>query len=154
MPHKFNALTQNIHTLRLSVGGHTHGWTDRCTENIYSIFRDKLLLLGEHIYHEKAISQYMPGWHMAWDEIQKEGNPTKSQAINDLIKDIERHEVRGMGIATAAHHPIEWDVYIMLLLAVRQLFSHRKKAMYMILAVMMLQWHLLAELTILCVWPR
>ena len=46
MPHKFNVLTQNIHTLRLSVGGHTHG----CTENIYSIFRDKLLLLGEHVY--------------------------------------------------------------------------------------------------------
>ncbi len=31
----------------------THGCRDRCTdgqtENIYSIFRDKLLLLGEHI---------------------------------------------------------------------------------------------------------
>ncbi len=49
MPHKFNVLTQNIHTLRLSVGGHTHGQTDRRTENIYSIFRDKLLLLGEHV---------------------------------------------------------------------------------------------------------
>ncbi len=27
-----------------------HGWTDGQTENIYSIFRDKLLLLGEHVY--------------------------------------------------------------------------------------------------------
>ncbi len=26
----------------------THGRTDARTENIYSIFRDKLLLLGEH----------------------------------------------------------------------------------------------------------
>ncbi len=57
--------TQSIHTLRLSVGGrtdgrthertdgrtdgHTDGWTDGQTENIYSIFRDKLLLLGEHV---------------------------------------------------------------------------------------------------------
>ncbi len=40
--------TQNILTLRLSVGGQTHGRTDGRTENIYSIFRDKLLLLGEH----------------------------------------------------------------------------------------------------------
>ena len=44
--------TQSIHTLRLSVGGRTHarthGRTDRRTENIYSIFREKLLLLGEH----------------------------------------------------------------------------------------------------------
>jgi hypothetical protein len=37
-----------LHTLRLSVGGRTDGRTDGRTENIYSIFRDKLLLLGEH----------------------------------------------------------------------------------------------------------
>jgi hypothetical protein len=29
--------------------GRTHGRTDERTENIYSIFRDKLLLLGEHV---------------------------------------------------------------------------------------------------------
>ncbi len=29
--------------------GRTDGWTDGRTENIYSIFRDKLLLLGEHV---------------------------------------------------------------------------------------------------------
>ncbi len=28
----------------------TDGRTDARTENIYSIFRDKLLLLGEHVY--------------------------------------------------------------------------------------------------------
>ena len=42
--------TQNILTLRLSVGGRTDARTDARTENIYSIFRDKLLLLGEHGY--------------------------------------------------------------------------------------------------------
>ncbi len=30
--------------------GWTDGRTDGRTENIYSIFRDKLLLLGEHVY--------------------------------------------------------------------------------------------------------
>jgi hypothetical protein len=44
--------TLSIHTLRLSVGGRTHarthGRTDGRTEIIYSIFRDKLLLLVEH----------------------------------------------------------------------------------------------------------
>jgi hypothetical protein len=54
---------------------------------------------------------------MAWDEIQNERNPTKSQAINNLIKKIERHEVRGTGVATVACHPIKWDKYVMLLLA-------------------------------------
>ncbi len=56
IPIKYNInvlFTQSIHTLRLSVGGQTDGRTDarmhRRTENIYSIFRDKLLLLGEHV---------------------------------------------------------------------------------------------------------
>ncbi len=30
--------------------GQTHGRTDGRPENIYSIFRDKLLLLGEHVF--------------------------------------------------------------------------------------------------------
>jgi hypothetical protein len=42
--------TQSIHTLRLSVGGRTHGRTDGRTENICSVFRDKLLLRGEHVH--------------------------------------------------------------------------------------------------------
>jgi hypothetical protein len=57
--------TQNIHTLCLSVGGRmdgrtdarthgrTDGRTDGWTENIYSIFRDKLLLRGEHVYFKE-----------------------------------------------------------------------------------------------------
>ena len=40
--------TQSILTLRLSVGGRMHARTHGWTENIYSIFRVKLLLLGEH----------------------------------------------------------------------------------------------------------
>jgi hypothetical protein len=66
-------------------------------------------------YLTKAISQYMPQWNMVWDEVRKEGNPTKSQAVLGLIKEIERHEVRGMGVASAARCPMEWDEYIMLL---------------------------------------
>jgi hypothetical protein len=47
-----------IHTLHLSVGGRTdgrtHGRTDGRTENIYSIFRDKLLLRGEHVFQRES----------------------------------------------------------------------------------------------------
>jgi hypothetical protein len=50
-------------------------------------------------YHKKAISLYMPQRNMVSDEVQKEGNPTRSQAINNLIKQIERHKVRGTGVA-------------------------------------------------------
>ncbi len=73
-------------------------------------------------YHKKAISLYMPQRNMVWDEVQKEGNPSNSQAINNPIKQIERHEVRGMGVASAACHLIKWDEYFMLLLAVHLVF--------------------------------
>jgi hypothetical protein len=102
-------------------------------------------------YHKKAISWYMSWQRIAWDEIQKEGNPMKNPAVNNLIKEIERHEVRGTGVATASCHPIEWEEYIMLLLAARLVFSQCKKAMYMILAVMMLQWHFIGRINnIMC----
>ena len=37
------------YTHPMLICGGTDGCTDARTENIYSIFRDKLLLLGEHI---------------------------------------------------------------------------------------------------------
>ena len=97
-------------------------------------------------FHKKAISHFMPRQHQVWDEIRKEGNPTKSEAVNDLIKKIERHEVRGTGVATTARRPIEWDEYIMLLIAARHVFSHCKKAMYTILAILSLQWHFIGRI--------
>ena len=45
---KLQIVTDNIHTLCLFVGDR---WMDAQTvDNIYSIFRDKLLLLGEHVF--------------------------------------------------------------------------------------------------------
>jgi hypothetical protein len=35
--------------------GRMHGRTDGRIENIYSIFRDKLLLLGEHVFRDKLL---------------------------------------------------------------------------------------------------
>ncbi len=80
-------------------------------------------------FHKRAISLHMPQQNMVWDEVQKEGNSTKSQAINNMIKEIERHEVRGMGVASAACRPIKWDEYIMLLPAAWLVFSQREKLM-------------------------
>jgi hypothetical protein len=102
-------------------------------------------------YHKKAISQYMPQWNMVWDEVWKEGNPTKSQAVLGLIKEIETHEVRELGVASAACCPIKWDEYIMLLLATWLVFFQREKSMYMTLAVMTLQWQFIGQIhNIMC----
>jgi hypothetical protein len=51
MTHKFNVLTQNIHTLRLSVGGHMHGQTHSRTHRKYllNIQGQALAPRGAHI---------------------------------------------------------------------------------------------------------
>jgi len=41
---------------------------------------------------------------------------------------------------------MEWEEYIMLLIAARHVFSHREEVMYMILAVMSLQWHFIGRI--------
>ncbi len=46
-PTNINFYTQYTHPTLICRGTDAH--TDGRTENIYSIFRDKLLLLGEHI---------------------------------------------------------------------------------------------------------
>jgi hypothetical protein len=56
----------------------THGRTDGRTENIYSIFRDKLLLLGEHGLGPKAsetISQrrFLPKLFICKSKIHDKG---------------------------------------------------------------------------------
>ena len=43
------------------MDGRTDGRMDGQTENIYSIFRDKLLLLGEHVYHYGVGSNFITG---------------------------------------------------------------------------------------------
>jgi len=54
IPLKYNInvlfYTKNTHPMLICRGTHarTDGRTDARTENFYSIFRDKLLLLGEH----------------------------------------------------------------------------------------------------------
>jgi hypothetical protein len=42
--------------------GRTDGCTDGRSENIYSIFRDKLLLLGEHVYRQHCPMWYVQGY--------------------------------------------------------------------------------------------
>ena len=66
--------------------------------------------------------------------------------MNDLIRAIQKHEVRGTGVETSACCPIEWDEFMMLLVAARLVFLTRESSMYMILAVMALQWHFIGRI--------
>ena len=84
--------TQSIHTLRLSIGGRTDARTDARTdgrtENIYSVFRDKLLLLGEHVYWDDNPS--MEELHPPGTRVERL-DPSTNMLIAGTVMDIPLH---------------------------------------------------------------
>ncbi|ETP22302.1 hypothetical protein F441_04352 [Phytophthora nicotianae CJ01A1] len=47
----------------------------------------------------------------ARSSILDEGNPTRSEAVNQLIKTVKRFEVRREGVLSSARRPIEYDEF-------------------------------------------
>ncbi len=95
-------------------------------------------------YMKKAISHYMPRIAMNWDDINQIGNPTKSSAVNNMIRGIALHQVRGTGVKPSARRAFEWVEFVSVLLATRQLFSETITST--LLAVMTLQWQLIGRI--------
>ncbi|ETI52765.1 hypothetical protein L915_04047 [Phytophthora nicotianae] len=58
--------------------------------------------------YKKAISSFMPRLTIPWDNVRHEGNPTRSEAINQLIKTVKRFEVRREGVLSSARRSIEY----------------------------------------------
>ena len=58
-------------------------------------------------FSKKALSYFMPNRLIHWNELANPpfGNPTKSSAVNDLIKRIKKKEVRKQGKASEARKP-------------------------------------------------
>lgn len=95
-------------------------------------------------YFKKALSHYMPRNANNWDDINQVGNPTKSAAVNAMIRGIGLHQVRGHGVKSSARRAFEWIEFVTVLLATRQLFS--EAIMSTMLAVMTLQWQLIGRI--------
>lgn len=55
---------------------------------------------------KKAILKNIPDHFPGWDEIQKTGNTTKFDAVNDVIAKI-KNDMSGEGVPLQACHPIE-----------------------------------------------
>jgi hypothetical protein len=99
-------------------------------------------------FHKKALSWFMPRANMVWDDVSGRGNPMKSSAVNKLISKVKKHEVRGTGVASQARQAVEWEEFLNLLIATKEVFSTPDKvsAMMFLLAVLTLQWQLIARI--------
>ena len=108
--------------------------------------RPKLCRSSTLLYQKKAISSFMPRRNMPWDDIVLRGNPTKSVAVNKVITDVKKHEVRGTGVPTNARRAIEWQEFVDILTATREVFADKPAAMFRLLAILTLQWHFIARI--------
>ena len=57
-------------------------------------------------YWKKGISFFMPNKHMQWNELTNSGNPTKSQHVAKVIKDVIQKEVRRQGAPSKARRSL------------------------------------------------
>lgn len=97
-------------------------------------------------YHKKALSFFMPRANMTWDDVTQRGNPTKSTAVNKLISKVKKHEVRGSGVPSQARRAVEWEEFLDVLIATSEVFATKESAMVFLLAVLTLQWQLIARI--------
>jgi hypothetical protein len=58
------------------------------------------------MYWKKAISWFHPNRLIPWNELTSVGNPTRSRAVNELIKYVRKQEVRGQGAPSQARRSI------------------------------------------------
>ena len=58
------------------------------------------------LYYKKALSHFMPNRNHQWNELTRAGNPTKSQAVNDLIKRVKKFEAHRQGAAPKIRCPL------------------------------------------------
>ena len=99
-------------------------------------------------YKKKAISSFLPRQNMPWDDITQKGNPTRSRAVHHMIQKVKVHEVRGTGVQSNARRAVEWEEFVNVLIAVREIYSESSKAhsMLMALSVLTLQWQLIGRI--------
>jgi hypothetical protein len=95
-------------------------------------------------YGKKAISYFMPNRLMPWNERSKEGNPTRSKIVNELIKRVKKQEVRKQGKKSKVCRPLvdsEFRRVISKLKEEEDGCAHK----YSALAFFMFQFHMIAR---------
>ena len=96
-------------------------------------------------FYKKAISSYMTRQRQQWDEITGQGNPTKSAAVNEIIKALKKREVRGDAVPSSARRAIDWNEFMCLLVGTRLVYPMHD-VQYIMLAVLTLQWQIIGRI--------
>lgn len=116
--------------------------TDRPTDSDLPIHARSNSILAS----KKQISFFMPRQNVVWDDIRREGNPTKSIVVNKLINKIRKHEVRREGVQSNARRPIEFAEFTNILSIIRKDSHYGGLKRWLLGAIITVQWQLIARL--------
>ena len=94
----------------------------------------------------------MPNKIMQWNELTSFGNPTRSQAVNEMIKLVRKFEVRGQGAESKARRPLREAEFRAMIAQMRQ--AHDIETKYLLPALMTFQFHMIGRIDDCCKWRR
>jgi hypothetical protein len=98
----------------------------------------------DSLYYKKALSYFMPNRLMAWNELSLAGNPTRSVAVNDLIKAVKKKEVRKQGKTSKADQAMEKAKLEQIIRILEALNNDSQRYMYT--TMFKFQFHMVAQL--------
>lgn len=96
-------------------------------------------------YAKKAISSFMPNKNMVWNSRSKEGNPTRSSDVTDLIKVVKKAEVRKLGVPSQARRALTTEEFRQIIRRIRQPGEDRLANKYSLAAYFIFQCHMIAR---------
>lgn len=96
-------------------------------------------------YYKKALSYFMPNQLQPWNEVLKQGNPTRSTLINNLIKGTRKKELREEGLQSKARRELDAVEYKQTILKFNS-YTNDIVRRFMIPALLKFQFHMIARI--------
>ena len=103
---------------------------------------------------KKALSFFMPNKLMTWDVIECRGNPTRSAAVNDLIKRVKKFEARRQGAPSKARRALKEHEFRHVMSSLYQTDHTDIVVKYGIPALLAFQFHMIGRLDDSSKWLR
>ena len=97
------------------------------------------------LYYKKAISWFMPRRLIQWDPINLTGNPTQSEELSVLIKNIKKAESRKQGAVSRRKRSLTMKEFISVIEVCRKMYFGERHKRWLFGAVYCLQWHLMGR---------
>ena len=97
--------------------------------------------------YKKEISFFMPNRLIGLNVQTKQGDPTKSVAVNNLIKKVKKYEVQKLGVSSQARRPLEIEELGFIISLLQKDPDPVKR--YGFVALVIMQFHFLAVVAII-----